>query len=104
MDLITGPLSSQGFLVILMVEDELSKYSHFGDLGSEFAATSIVALFVEIVIKYHSFLKSIISNGDLIFLSQFWEDLFHFSGTSLRMSSTYNPQIDGQTECIEQYL
>lgn len=52
--------------------------------------------------------RSLVSNRDPLFVSHFWQELFKLSGTKLRMSSTYHPQSDRQTEVmnrvIEQYL
>lgn len=43
-----------------------------------------------------------------MFTSKFWQLLFRATGTNIPLSSSYHPQIDGQTEwvnqCLETYL
>lgn len=55
MDFITGLPPSFGFSVILVVVDRLSKYVHFGALKSGFSASMVASLFVDIVVKHHTF-------------------------------------------------
>jgi len=45
--------------------------------------------------------KSIVSDCDPIFMSNFWKELFRLSDTKLCMSSTYHPQTDNQTETVK---
>lgn len=108
MDFITGLPLSNGSTVILVVVDRFSKGVHLGPLPTNFTAYKVADLFVSMVCKLHGLPKSIVSDRDPIFISWFWSDLFKFSGTLLRMSSSYHPQTDGQTEVmnrtIEQYL
>nr|KYP42009.1 Retrotransposable element Tf2 [Cajanus cajan] len=108
MDFITGLPLSLGYTVIFVVVDRFSKGVHLGALPSSFTAYKVAELFVSMFCKHHGLPKSIVSDRDLIFMSRFWSDLFKFSGTLLRMSSSYHPQSDGQTEVmnrtIEQYL
>ncbi|PNX73902.1 transposon Ty3 gag-pol polyprotein, partial [Trifolium pratense] len=108
LDFITGLPLSGGYSVLLVVVDRFSKYTHLGALPSHFTAYKVAELFVNMVCKLHGMPRSIVSDRDPIFISKFWSDLFKFSGTLLRMSSSYHPQTDGQTEVtnrtIEQYL
>ena len=108
LDFIGGLPQSHGYCTILVIVDRYSKGAHFGTLLSRYTAHSVALLFFDLVCKLHGFLRSLVSNRDSMFISTFWWELFHMSGTKLRMSTTYQPKIDGQTKVLnrilEQYL
>nr|GEW78768.1 ankyrin repeat-containing protein [Tanacetum cinerariifolium] len=91
---------SEGYTVILVVVDRLSKYAHFVPLHHPYTAKTIATAFLREVVRSHGILESIISDRDRVFLSQFWRELFKLQGTNLKRSSSYHPQTDGQSEVV----
>ncbi|XP_026417343.1 uncharacterized protein LOC113312821 [Papaver somniferum] len=108
MDFITGLPESEGREVILVVVDRFSKYSHFLALIHPYTAASVAKVFLDSIVKLHGLPKTIVSDRDNVFLSNFWQSLFSRMGTALHLSTTYHPQSEGQTErvnaCLETYL
>ena len=76
MDFIEGLLKSEGYSVILVVVDRLTKFAHFIPVKHPYSAASIAQLFMDNVVKLHGLPNSIVSNRDTIFISHFWRDLF----------------------------
>nr|KYP43838.1 Retrotransposable element Tf2 [Cajanus cajan] len=104
MDFITSLPSSYGYTVIWVVCDRLSKYSHFVALPTRFTAQQLAQRFMQEIFRLHGPPKTIISDRDPIFLSQFWREIFKAQGTTLKYSSSYHPQTDGQTEVLNRTL
>ena len=108
MDFIDGLPISKGKNSILVVVDRLSKSAHFLALSHPYIAKTVAEKFVEGIVKHHGLPQSIIFDRDSLFMSKFWQELFKMSETRMKMSSSYHPQTDGQTEvinrCLEQYL
>ena len=101
---IIGLPKSEGKEVIFLVVDRISKYAHFMALHHPFTAVEVALAYIDGVFKLHGWPKSIVSDRDLIILSDFWKALFTIQGTSLQLSSAYHPQFDRQTEVLNKFL
>lgn len=69
--IIDGLRRSQGYEVIMVVVDRLSKYAHFLPLSHPYTATSVARVFLDYVFKLHGLPLSIVSDMDPIFTSKF---------------------------------
>lgn len=101
-----------------MWEDIAMDFMYLGNGGYTFQiwplhssshnAQLVAAIFSAEVYRLHGLPKSVVSDRDPLFLSQFWKAFLQLQGTTLSYSSTYHPQNDGQTEvlnrCLEAYL
>jgi transposase InsO family protein len=108
LDFVEGLPKSGKYDTILVVIDKFTKYGHFLPLSHPYTAHDVAQIYVDHIYKLHGLPKIIISNRDKVFTSNFWQQLFKITDTTLNMSSSYHPQTDGQTErlnqCMETYL
>ena len=97
-----GPLpeTAAGHDWLLVVVDKFSKMVHLIPCNIKVTAVEVAQLVYDNVIRLHGFPESIISDRDTRFTSNFWQSLWQLTGTKLKMSSSYHPQTDGQTENV----
>ncbi|WVZ24709.1 hypothetical protein V8G54_003253 [Vigna mungo] len=87
LDFIVRPPKSQGYDAIIVVVDRL-----------------MADVFAKEVIRLHGIPVSVVSDRDPLFLSIFWKELFKMQGTQLKMSTSYHPETDGQTEVVNRIV
>jgi hypothetical protein len=93
-----------GKSVILTVVDRFSKYAHFIALGHPYTTSSIARAFFDGIVRLHRFPTSIVSDRDPVFTGNVWRDLFKMAGVKLRMSTTFHPQTDDQSEVVNKVI
>ena len=97
-DLITNLLDSDGYMLIAVFEDKLTKMVYLAGCSKEVTAMEYAKLFVDHVFQLHGLPKVIISDWDLGFIGKFWKSLFDLLGMDLHFSTPFHLQTDCQYE------
>jgi hypothetical protein len=92
------------FNSIWVIINRLTKSAHFIPLHTFYKAEKYAELYISRILCLHGVPKTIISDRGPQVIAHFWEQLHASLGTHLINSSTYHPQIDGQTERVNQIL
>nr|GEV10928.1 putative reverse transcriptase domain-containing protein [Tanacetum cinerariifolium] len=105
MDFVTKlPKSSQGYDIIWVVVDWLTKSTIFTPMRETDPVEKLARMYLKEVVTRHGIHISIIYDRDPRFASNFWRSLQKSLGTSLDMSTAYHPQTDGQSKITIQTL
>jgi hypothetical protein len=89
---------------IWVIIDLLTKVAHFIPMRTTYDRDKLVKLYIDNILKLHGVPKSIVSDRGTQFVFKFWRSLHQALKTKLDFSSAYHPQIDGQTERVNQVL
>ncbi|KZV49867.1 hypothetical protein F511_42259 [Dorcoceras hygrometricum] len=104
LDFISSLPKSDGFGSIMVVIDRFSKYGTFIPCPKDCTAEEAARLFFKNVVKYWGIPNNIISDRDPRFTGRLWTELFKLLGSELHFSTSFHPQIDGQTERVNSLL
>ena len=59
-----------------MVDDRFNKYAYFMALIHPYTTYFMAKVLMDNMFKQHGFLATIVSDRDLVFLSQLWKNIF----------------------------
>ena len=104
MDFIVKLPLSQNFDSILVVVDRLTKMSHFIPCREAMAARELAELVFANVFKLHGLPRDIVTDRGPTFRAQFTQQVLKLLQTKSKMSTSFHPQTDGQTERVNQTL
>jgi len=89
---------------ILVMVDRLTKYSHFIPCSETISAQQIGCLVLDRLVRYHGMPTVFIRGRDKLFTSNYWKTLVAAMGIKHKLSTTFHPTTDGQTERSNQTL
>jgi hypothetical protein len=98
------PLAVRKFDSIWVIVHRLTKSAHFILVNTKYRAKKYAEIYIAHVLCLHRVPKTIISNWGSQFVTHFWEQLHATLRTHLIHSLAYHPQMDDQTEQVNQIL
>jgi transposase InsO family protein len=98
------PRSESGYDSIWVIVDRLTKVAHFMPVKTTYSGPQLAELYMSRIVCLQGVPKKIVSDRGTQFTLKFWERLHETLDTQLHFSSSYHPQIDGQTERVNQIL
>jgi len=105
MDFIVGlPKTPNGHDYIWVIVDRLTKVAHFIPVKIDYKGNKLAQLYIDNILRLHGVPSRIVSDRGTQFTARFWKSPHKALGTRLDYSSAYHPQIDGQTERVNQIL
>jgi transposase InsO family protein len=105
MDFIIGlPRMNKQHDSIMVVVEKLARSSHFVHVKTTHTMTNIAESFIKEIARFHGIPRTIVSDRDTMFTSNFWRGLFKGFGTNLKFSTTYHPQTDGKTKRVNRII
>ena len=89
---------------IFVVVDRFSKMIHFIPDKKTSYAMHVVEIFFKEIVRIHGLPLSIVSDGDVKFMSHFWKTIWNRLATNISFGSSYHPLSDFQIEVVNRVL
>ena len=93
---------------ILVIVDRLTKASYFVPTEETITAEEMAYEVTKSLVAHHGLPEQFITDRGTLFTSKYWNTLLSTLGVKKKLSTSFHPQTDGQTErtnqTLEQYL
>jgi len=98
------PTTGIEYDAILNIVDRLTKFAYMIPFKETWDAEQLAYVFLRIIVSIHGVPDEIISDRDKLFTSKFWTTLLALMGIKRKLSTSFHPQTDGQTERTNQTM
>ena len=96
--------TKKNYDAILIMIDRLIKYFIIVFFKKEYTVEQLKYIVLNKLIKNHELFKKIISDRDKLFTFNYWKTLILLLNVKFKFFTAYHPQIDEQTEKMNQFL
>lgn len=103
-DFITDLPPIRGKMIILAIVDFFSNQAHFVACNQIPTAKQLAKLYMQHIVRLHSFPDKVISDMVSQFVAMFWWEFLKQMGIEQGLSSRYHPETDGEMEWVNQIL
>ena len=79
-------------------------YAHLFAISAWYTTSQAAKIIFRDIFMLHGLPKAIVSDRNSCFMGRLWQENFHLVGTELTPSTSYHPQMDGQTEIVNKWL
>ena len=94
----------RGHTGIVVFVDQLTKMVRLALLRTDFSASDVADLLISQVFKHHGLPTELVTHRDMRFTSTFFRRLTEKWEVKQKMSTSFHPQTDGQTEVMNRTL
>jgi hypothetical protein len=98
------PATNTAYDSILVIVDRLTKFSYFIPYQEATDAEEFSYIFLRNIVSTHGLPSEIVSDRGPPFFSNFWQCLMARIGLNHKLTTAWRPQVDGQTERMNQVL